>query len=54
MGIAAVKVEFMNRDEAEKKAYLEDPLVFHGKISSGTASAFLHAIKTEKYDLITW
>jgi acylglycerol lipase len=53
MEIASFNVEAMNRDEAERRKYLDDPLVYHGNISSATAATMLKAIAAQDLAQIT-
>lgn len=53
MEIASFKVELMNRDEAERQRYLDDPLVYHGNISSATAATMLKAISAQDLSIVT-
>jgi hypothetical protein len=53
MEIASFKVELMNRDEAERQKYLDDPLVYHGNISSATAATMLKAISAQDLSAVT-
>jgi acylglycerol lipase len=53
MEIASFNVDAMNRDEAERKKYLDDPLVYHGNISSATAATMLKAISAQDLSQIT-
>jgi hypothetical protein len=53
MEIASFNVDAMNRDEAERRKYLDDPLVYHGNISSATAATMLKAIAAQELAQIT-
>jgi acylglycerol lipase len=45
-GIRQLAADGVSRDAAVVKAYVDDPLVFHGKMPAGTAAAILKASKS--------